>query len=240
MSCDTIRIPHIDLSKFIYSEDILPLTSFPKNPLITFSDQVFFLQSKTSQILQEDLTTFNYKKFNKKLIDTLYHHLKFMAQVIPVELSIEQQNNDIDLKNKLRQVYINKEAPSVLTIYRLNENHVCISEILLKIDSLYENCLNKGNLLNSITIYSDFILKWNKLMASTKGQNLIALFEKNNFIYHYKSNLDKIKRQSGLIASQFELEIPDNLSPIKMFHNTFKEFIHLFILPKEDLQNVIN
>lgn len=159
MSCDATRIPHIDLLKFICPEDILPLTSFQQNPLITFNDLAFFLQSKTSQILKEDLTTSNYKNFNTALIDTLYYHLKFMAQVIPVELSIEKYHNDIDLKNTLRQLYINTEAPSVLTIYRPNENHIFISKILLTIDSLYEDCQNNGNLHNSITIYSNFILK---------------------------------------------------------------------------------
>lgn len=174
------------------------------------------------------MTKSNYKKFNRELINTLYYHLKFIAQVIPIELSIEQFCDDINLKNKLRQKYINEKAPSVLTTYRLNENHVFISEILLKIDSLYKDCLAKGDLHNSVTIYCDFILKWNNLMASSRGKNLIALFEKNKFEHRYQNILNTIKRQS-------ELKILETIAPIKMFHESFEKFINLFILPKEDL-----
>ena len=200
----------------------------------------FFLQSKTSQILKENLTISNYKNFHTELINNLYYHLKFMAQVIPVELSIDKYHNDIDLKNTLRQLYINTEAPSVLTIYRSNENHIFISKILLTIDSLYEDCQNNGNLHNSITIYSNCISKWNRLMSSTKGQNLIALFKKNKFKDAYTTNLEKLNRQSKLFESHYKYVQPDTLAPIQMLHETFKEFINLFILPKEDLQNFIS
>lgn len=110
------RLRRLNLSDFIDENDILELTSFEKNPLSISNQsgrQPFFLHSTnnplTPQIFKGPLNKKTYKEFNTQLVLSLYKHLFFLTNIVPIKLSLQKHCSKSDQKDKLQKMYIHSD-----------------------------------------------------------------------------------------------------------------------------------
>jgi hypothetical protein len=250
MSCgghDTI--PRLNLSDFIDNNDILELTSFKKKPLSISNQsgsQPFFLHStnnsSTPQIFKGPLNKETYKAFNTQLVLSLYRHLFFLANIVPIELSIEKYCNNSDLKDKSRKIYIHQDDATSLNKYQYSINTAFFVDFFLKtipintIHSLTKSSFDLDLDKDSTNYYIDFILKWCSLMSSDKGSKLINLFEKNKFKPEYIQNLKFFTEAIKMPIISTIMSDAEKLTGMTIFTARLQSFINLFIFPISESQ----